>query len=186
MKWKSAGERADPVEAAARRRELGKTNQQKKVAAESNRVEGERIWRAGIIQPWVISMMLDARGLEGPGVDVACGAMEPDVDLWEAGLIYPTLEQFFLLAKLCEVGPKWFAGQDPTAITNNSLRFHLPPDPDEEPRVLRFSPEAIWARLHPDEHPLPKTDAGVTRTPVRKRITRQSAAPRTDDAPTLF
>jgi hypothetical protein len=38
--------------------------------------------------------------LEGPEVDIACGAKEPDVDRWEEGELYPTWEQLVLLAEL--------------------------------------------------------------------------------------
>lgn len=45
-------------------------------------------------------MAFDLGGHHGPEVDVACGAVEPAVDLWESGVEVPTPEQVKLLAKL--------------------------------------------------------------------------------------
>ena len=53
-------------------------------------------------------MALDLRGLDGPDVDVACGAVEPAVDLWECGIETPTAEQVKLLAELTGVTPAYF------------------------------------------------------------------------------
>lgn len=50
--------------------------------------------------PARITIALDAGGHEGPEVDVACGAVEPAVDLWECGVEQPTTEQVRLLAAL--------------------------------------------------------------------------------------
>lgn len=50
--------------------------------------------------PARITMALDAKGLYGPEVDLACGAREPDVDRWEAGTLIPTAVQLRLLAEL--------------------------------------------------------------------------------------
>ncbi len=62
--------------------------------------------------PAMISIVLDARGLEGPEVDLACGVEEPAVDLWEEGKLVPTPEQVRLLAKLTGVHPGLLYEQD--------------------------------------------------------------------------
>lgn len=59
-------------------------------------------------------MALDAGGHEGPGVDVACGGVEPMVDLWEAGKLTPTAEQLVLLADLTGMAVEFFYQGDPT------------------------------------------------------------------------
>jgi len=56
--------------------------------------------RAGAVVPARITLALDSGDHEGPDVDTACGAVEPAVDMWEAGEEKPTPEQVELLAKL--------------------------------------------------------------------------------------
>jgi hypothetical protein len=58
--------------------------------------------------PARITRALDLRLLDGPGVDIACGVVEPAVDLWEAGELVPTREQIGLLAKLTGFPPEYF------------------------------------------------------------------------------
>lgn len=60
------------------------------------------------IYPERITMALDTRGLDGPGVDVACGGIEPMVDEWEDGTRVPTDEQLRLLADLTGFLPEFF------------------------------------------------------------------------------
>jgi hypothetical protein len=62
--------------------------------------KNERLIATGKVVPARITIALDIRGLEGREVDVACGAAEPDVDMWELGLAAPTAEQVRLLAEL--------------------------------------------------------------------------------------
>jgi hypothetical protein len=50
--------------------------------------------------PARITAALDLCQLDGPDVDTACGAREPDVDLWETGELIPTFTQVQLLAAL--------------------------------------------------------------------------------------
>lgn len=54
--------------------------------------------------PARITAALDARGLEGPGVDLLCGTFEGnpagDVDAWEAGTAVPDRGQVRMLAAL--------------------------------------------------------------------------------------
>lgn len=69
-------------------------------AAALARQESDRLIAARKIVPARITLALDLRGLEGPEVDAACGAAEPDVDMWELGLAVPSPEQ---VAKLSEL-----------------------------------------------------------------------------------
>lgn len=39
---------------------------------------------------------------------MACGAAEPDVDQWEAGVLVPTRAQVLALARLTEFPPEFF------------------------------------------------------------------------------
>lgn len=52
-----------------------------------------RDWAAGHVIPDRITTALNAEGLYGPEVDLACGVEEPAVDEWEAGTRYPSWEQ---------------------------------------------------------------------------------------------
>jgi len=60
-----------------------------------------------LIVPARITMVLDARGLDGPNVDLHCGTHEGnpdgDVDAWELGQAEPTRAQARLIAALAEV-----------------------------------------------------------------------------------
>lgn len=62
----------------------------------------------GVAVPAWITLALDSRGLAGPEVDIRCGAAEPDVDLWECGLLVPTRKQVELLARLTEYPLSFF------------------------------------------------------------------------------
>lgn len=62
--------------------------------------EEARLLAEGTPVPARITLALDARGLYGPEVDISCGAVEPAVDNWEAGIEVPTAEQVKLLAAL--------------------------------------------------------------------------------------
>lgn len=63
--------------------------------------------------PKQITLALDARGLEGPEVDEACGVAEPVVDLWEAGVLIPTPDQVARLARLTGQVPAYFYEREP-------------------------------------------------------------------------
>ena len=107
-RWGRAGVRLTQQEIAAKRAKAG----QRRLVREQDDEVAYKLWRAGQIHPFRITMALDARRLCGPQVDAACGAAEPDVDLWEAGKLYPTWEQVRLLAELCGVPPRFFAEKD--------------------------------------------------------------------------
>lgn len=68
---------------------------------------------AGTIVPARITWALDARGLGGPDVDIACGTWEGnpdgDVDAWEAGTAVPTPQQVEQLAQLTRMPVAWFS-----------------------------------------------------------------------------
>lgn len=91
--WGKAGVRLTDAESAACRRqrsaarfEAGRHLQR--------RLDDEYVqWRAGRLCPAAIRLHMDARGAEGPEVDVACLVAEPAVDEWELGIRYPTWEQ---------------------------------------------------------------------------------------------
>lgn len=52
------------------------------------------------VNPHAITVALDARGLYGPDVDIACGTTEPAVDQWESNWRTPSREQVAKLADL--------------------------------------------------------------------------------------
>ncbi|QYN17454.1 hypothetical protein [Amycolatopsis sp. DSM 110486] len=107
-----------------------------------------REWRAGKVVPWRITLALDSHALYGPEVDEACGAAEPDVDMWEAGTRYPTWEQLKKLAKLTMVTPGFFMIRPAELLpAQTSMQFHRIGGERAEwrqpPPVLLFTPEAI-------------------------------------------
>lgn len=104
--WGKAGQRLTPdqlrARQAPRRAARALTDQQDQARTHAT----HRTWAAGRVRPDLITTWLDHRGLDGPGVDTACGVTEPTVDLWEAGWVYPTWDQLQALARLCQV-PVW-------------------------------------------------------------------------------
>jgi len=98
---------AADVESRARRRRA--RAEQSRVIVAKHTAEAADRWARGLVKPYRITTALDACGLDGPQVDVACGATEPEVDWWEAGYLYPTWEQVCLLAELCGVTPGFLA-----------------------------------------------------------------------------
>lgn len=112
-----------------------------------------RLIATGRPVPARITIALDARGLEGPGVDEACGTVEPHVDLWECGLEVPTAEQVRALADLTgfplvffyqpmpaepyPAGPVWLCGdRDPRG---HSTCAHLTPHWVDARGVLHYN-----------------------------------------------
>ncbi|HZN71229.1 MAG TPA: hypothetical protein VFC00_06045 [Micromonosporaceae bacterium] len=76
------------------------SKQRDRYAKAQQRQEEQRLLAEARPVPARITIALDFRGLEGPEVDIACGAEEPAVDLWECGVEVPTAEQVRLLADL--------------------------------------------------------------------------------------
>lgn len=75
-----------------------------------NAQKAARLIATGRVVPARITMALAICGLEGPEVDTACGAAEPDVDMWELGLAVPSLEQLEKLAALTGFTVAYFYG----------------------------------------------------------------------------
>jgi hypothetical protein len=146
-RWGKAGQRLDEREIATRSREAAQRRGKAQLARDADNAIAYKLWRAGELRPYRITMALNARGLYGPDVDVECGASEPDVDLWEAGKLYPTWEQVLLLAKLTGVTPRLLCTRGPDLrISDTSLRFHGFRD-DPEPPVTSYPPEVVAATM---------------------------------------
>lgn len=111
-------------------------------------------WERGQVVPHRITIALG--DLEGPGVDKACGAKEPDVDLWETGEKYPTWEQLLALAELTGFDVRFFLmpeggelhalGPGVMFVCDRSRRNWNPVVEIPAP-VLAFTPEAIAATV---------------------------------------
>jgi hypothetical protein len=113
-------------------------------------------WEDGRLRPFVISQALDMCGLYGPQVDEACGTMEPAVDMWEAGQLYPTWDELRALAELTLYPIAFFTtvAHEAIAVGDTTLRFTLQPGEEVPPQpVLCFDPFAI------------KSATGTTRCP---------------------
>jgi hypothetical protein len=120
---------------------------QKRVA---NLDEAKRLWGEGKMVPHRVTVALDLGDHYGPEVDVACGAVEPDVDRWEAGALYPTWRQVELLSELTGFPPKFFfIPVDPKPMWT-SLEYHLP-GPPPKPPIVAFKPGARTALATPDQ-----------------------------------
>lgn len=145
-RWGKAGQRLTAEEARAADARAARRRYDDALAAQRD----YRLWAAGEVVPARITTALDAAGLDGPEVDEACGAREPDVDMWEAGLLYPTWEQLCLLADLTGCTPGFFTFRyQSVPFEATSLRFHRiggkPVDWRQPPLVPCFTPEAIAA-----------------------------------------
>ena len=114
-------------------------------------------WEAGHVVPYYLTSAFNLKGLTGPSVDIACGAQEPDVDQWEAGIKYPTWEQLLKTAELCEVSPAALMRR-PVDIAE---RQRLPKPPTVylgrclggRPCFMTFTAEAIAAVVPPTHAP---------------------------------
>lgn len=104
-------------------------------------------WERGFVVPERITLALDSRGLEGPEVDVACEAQEPDVDRWEEGGLYPTWPQLLALGKLTTYPMEFFFLEAGPTVEQSSLRFHYPKGYVEPVLVPVFSPAALAAHF---------------------------------------
>ena len=105
-------------------------------------------WKDGRLRPFVISQALDMCGLYGPQVDEACGTVEPAVDMWEAGQLYPTWDELKALAELTLYPLAFFttAAHEAITVEDTTRRFTLQPGEELPPRpVLCFEPAAIEA-----------------------------------------
>jgi hypothetical protein len=152
--WIKPGVRADHRETAKRRQESGRRKAQTDLAEKRILAEARSGWEQGLVRPFRITNALDSRGLDGPEVDEACLAHEPDVDQWEAGTLYPTFEQLLALAKLTDYPAHYFV-VPPTEADRlgwqfSTLHLHVSKAEREEMMrepdpVLAFTSEAIRA-----------------------------------------
>lgn len=113
-------------------------------------------WAAGEVVPHRITQALDLRGLYGPEVDEACGVAEPQVDMWEAGELYPAWESLVLLAELTDFPPEFFTlacDQPLLRAADTSLVHHIRNLPPDEEPVLEFLPSAVAAVVPAQESP---------------------------------
>ncbi|MFI8977075.1 hypothetical protein ACIGO9_29630 [Nocardia asteroides] len=150
-RWGKAGQRLTEAEFEQRIRQRRAAREasraHEEVAAPEREAEGKRLWAAGLLVPAAITVALDRKELYGPEVDRACGAEEPAVDHWEAGILYPTWEQTRLLAQLCDVAVAMLCQDiEPIRPLCAKARGH----DDDPPSVMRFLPEAIAATLRPE------------------------------------
>ncbi len=142
--WGKAGQRLTEQEKRARLQEAGRVRHLNRSRLDADNRVAYKLWSAGMLKPYRITIVLDTMGLDGPEVDIACGAQEPDVDLWEAGKLYPTWEQVLLLCKLTGVTPRFLLVNDaPLDLMRTTARFHM--DCEQEPWVMEFEPQAIAA-----------------------------------------
>lgn len=145
-RWGAAGVRL--TEDQVRQRDLvnaGKRSARRaRLLADLDKAYG--LWRNGQFRPHLATFVLNKNDLYGPEVDEACGAKEPDVDLWEEGKRYPTWPQLVALAELTGVTPSFLLqGFEPIPWQHTSMRFHFPPDYTSAPPVRRCAPAAIDA-----------------------------------------
>jgi hypothetical protein len=104
-------------------------------------------WQQGKLRPWMLTRALGHR--TGAWVDHACGAREPEADLWKQGRLYPTWENLVRLSILTYV----------------PLTFLLDCEPDRVPR----QPETCGIAWQHDEltaaYPPALVDLTVTNHP---------------------
>lgn len=102
-------------------------------------------WAMGLVVPAHITIALDAADLYGPEVDRACGVVEPAVDMWEAGRLYPTWEQIVAVAELTRKTPAYFMApvHHITSALETSMRFHVKRDEQIPLPVHKFTYEAM-------------------------------------------
>ncbi|WP_043736172.1 hypothetical protein [Nocardia asiatica] len=137
-RWGRAGVRLSPGEIRERRRRAGK----RRLDAAHAEKMGHRMWAAGQLIPYLITLALGDR--HGPGVDIACGAAEPAVDRWELGQLYPSWAQTQALAQLTGWSVpslcRSVTAAGPLCATTAKALAGPPP-------ILRFDPEAVVATL---------------------------------------
>lgn len=156
-KWGKAGVRLTEKEIEQRGRAATVSRNRHKTERVADDRIAYRLWRAGELQPYLITKALDAQGLFGPEVDVACGASEPDVDLWEAGKLYPTWQQVLRLAALVGSTPRFLcAKRDVLRVEETSMRFHG--YVDDRPTVWAFDMDAVKRTVGDAPFEMPETD----------------------------
>lgn len=166
-RWGKAGIRldADGRPDDSRTRQLrAEANRARLAREQSDRIAYQR-WRDGLVVPHRITLALDIHMLDGPEVDIACKAREPEVDQWEAGERYPSWEQLCALAELTCVTPGFFTahGIEPLALWQTSM-WHKMSAPERrayekswKPPVMRY-PRAVLAERPPAPADMPADD----------------------------
>jgi len=143
-RWGKAGVQLAPAEAASRDARALIRRAEADTAQKAGLERARRKWAEGMVIPHHITIALDAKGLYGPAVDEACGAREPDVDLWEAGKLYPSWEQIVKLAALTGKTPEYFMGPvSALSVYDTSMRFHVPRYDRQPLPVHRFTQRAL-------------------------------------------
>jgi hypothetical protein len=106
--------------------------------------EARRRYDAGLVVPHFITVALDIQGLYGPEVDEACGAHEPEVDLWESGELYPSWSQLCALAELTGYPVAFFVrpAEEHVDVEWTSARFHVKNWKPAPPPILAFKASA--------------------------------------------
>jgi hypothetical protein len=149
--WTKPGVRATADEARDITAKRKKAFNQAKAARARWDAELEDGWRRGKVRPYLITRALDLANLHGPDVDAMVGAEEPDVDNWEAGTLYPSLQQLRLLSEVSGFPPSFLVAETPELMSpamflcDRSKRGHDPFVP-AAPLVAAFTPDSIRAR----------------------------------------
>ena len=117
--------------------------------------EGKPLWAGGKLIPAAISMRIEMHLIshpehDGPAFDPLVLAAEPEVDHWEAGILYPTWEQ---TVALCELTGTIVNGlcDAPLPIRSTSLWLHMTQGERDSwvPPVMSFTQQALADRLCP-------------------------------------
>jgi len=145
--WGRAGIPLTQQEVAALHHKVRSQRNQAAASKAADDAAAVRMWRAGMVRPAAITFALDAKGLYGPEVDRACLAEEPEVDMWEAGTLYPTWEQLCALAELTGNTARFFClWGNPLPFEATTLRFHVPKF-DVPPLVWSYPREVVAATV---------------------------------------
>lgn len=163
-RWGKAGVRRDEREAAQRRMELGRRRQVREQRRAEDQEVMYRLWADGRVVPYLITTALDACEWEGPEVDEACNAREPEVDQWEEGILYPRWDQLVALAELTGRTPMMFCRppkpEHLIPLHETSMWHHMREAErqlylrDYTPPVLSFPAEVVDARMRGEPSPL--------------------------------
>ncbi len=143
-RWGRAGQRLMPGEAEGLDRVRAATRNKRAAGVATRLSEAKQEWAAGQMQPHSITTALDRAEQHGPEVDTALGVMEPTVDWWEAGIVYPRWQDVLNLAELCKVVPSILTRHHTWIdASHTSLRHHVKDAAVSEPLVLAFTPQAV-------------------------------------------
>lgn len=144
-RWGKAGVRLTDEQVRQKQAREFWAKQRTDEAVQVSTARAHEKWAMGLVVPAHITIALDAAGLYGPEVDVACGVVEPAVDMWEAGRLYPTWEQIVALAQLTGKTSAYFMApvHHVTTPLETSMRFHVKRDERIPLPVHKFTYEAM-------------------------------------------